>query len=210
MSKSISPANNVAFYIGEALASVFAQTFTDYEVIVINDGSPDTEELECALESYIGRTRYLKQENLGASAARNAGLRAATGEFIAFIDADHLWLPTYLAEQMNFIREHDCDLVCADALMFGDTPNAGRTYMEWLMGTAPPAGIFTFLELLSAERSLITSGVVARRELILEVGLFDEALRNAQDFDLWFPLPPNRAPLMYHNKVLVQYRCHAN
>src|SRR3989442_12450588 len=145
----IIPAYNVASYIGETLASVFAQTFTDYEVIVINDGSPDTEELEHALERYIGRTRYLKQENLGAGAARNVGVRAAKGEFIAFLDADDLWLPNYLEEQLRFIREHDCDLVCADAVMFGETPNAGRTYMEWLMETVPPAWIATFLELLS-------------------------------------------------------------
>ena len=207
---AIIPAYNVAPYIGETLASVFAQTFTDYEVIVINDGSPDTEELERALEPYFDRISYLKQENLGAGAARNVGVRAAKGEFIAFLDADDLWLPNYLEEQVRFIREHDCDLVCADALMFGETPNAGRTYMEWLMGTAPPAGTVTFLDLLSAERSLITSGVVARRELILEVGLFDEALRNAQDFDLWFRLARHGARLMYHKKVLLRYRCHAN
>ena len=206
----IIPAYNVASYIGETLASVFAQTFTDYEVIVINDGSPDTEALERALESCFDRISYLKQENLGAGAARNVGVRAAKGEFIAFLDADDLWLPNYLEEQMNFIREHDCDLVCADAVMFGETPHAGRTYMEWLMETAPSAGIVTFLDLLSAERSLITSGVVARRELILEVGLFDEALRNAQDFDLWLRLARHGARLMYHKKVLLQYRCHAN
>src|SRR5438128_908138 len=206
----IIPTYNVAAYIGETLASVFAQTFTDYEVIVINDGAPDTEELERALEPYFGCISYLKQENLGAGAARNVGVRAAKGEFIAFLDADDLWLPHYLEEQVRFIREHDCDLVCADAMMFGETPNAGRTYMEWLMETAPPAGIVTFLDLLSAERSLITSGVVARRELILEVGLFDEALRNAQDFDLWARLAHGGARLMYHRAVLLHYRGHSN
>ena len=69
------PAYNVAPYIGETLDSVFAQTFADYEVIVINDGSPDTEELERAIQPYQERIRYLSQKNSGASAARNAGLR---------------------------------------------------------------------------------------------------------------------------------------
>src|ERR1051326_4145131 len=81
----IIPAYNVAPYIGETLTSVFAQTFNGYEVILINDGSPDTEALELALEPYLSQVTYLKQANLGASAARNAGLQAASGEFIAFL-----------------------------------------------------------------------------------------------------------------------------
>src|SRR5882762_7560487 len=110
----IIPAYNVAPFIRETLASVFAQTFTDFEVIIINDGSPDSEEFELAIKPYRERIRYLKQENRGASAARNAGLRAAGGELIAFLDADDLWSPNYLAEQLKFMREQDCDLVCAD------------------------------------------------------------------------------------------------
>ncbi|HEY3028430.1 MAG TPA: glycosyltransferase family A protein [Pyrinomonadaceae bacterium] len=204
------PAYNVAPYIGETLDSVFAQTFTDYEVILVNDGSSDTDELERALEPYAGRLRYLTQENAGASVARNQGLRAARGEFIAFLDADDLWRPNYLEEQLKFLREHKCDLVCADAMIFGDSPDAGRTYMEWLMDAAPPAGEVTFLDLVRGERSLITSGIVARRKLILEVGLFDEALRNAQDFDLWLRLARHGARLAYHRRLLLRYRCRQN
>lgn len=200
------PAYSVAAYISETLESVFAQTFTDYEVIVINDGSPDTDELECAIEPYRKRIRYLTQENGGASAARNAGLRAANGKLIAFLDADDLWSPDYLEEQIKFITENNCDLACADAMIFGDSPDAGRTYMEAVMGTAPAYGEVTFIQLVSAERSLITSGVVARREPILEVGLFDLALRNAQDFDLWLRLARHGARLAYQRKVLLKYR----
>jgi glycosyltransferase involved in cell wall biosynthesis len=84
----------------------FRATFTDYEVIIVNDGSPDTEDLERALEPFRDRIRYFKQRNRGAGAARNVGLRAARGEFVAFLDADDLWLPNYLDEQMRFIQEH--------------------------------------------------------------------------------------------------------
>src|SRR2546428_17052 len=143
---------------------VASETFNDYEVIVINDGSPDTEEFERALQPFIDRINYIKQGNRGASAARNAGLRSARGEFIAFLDADDLWLSNYLEEQLKFIREHDCDLICADAIHFGNSPFAGRRYTEVLMPTAPPTGTITFLGLVSAEQSLITSGVVARRQ----------------------------------------------
>lgn len=203
----IIPAYNVASFICETLNSVFAQTFTDYEVILVNDGSLDTNELECAIEPYAGRLRYFKQENSGASVARNQGLQVAQGEFIAFLDGDDLWLPNYLEEQLKFLRQYNHDLVCADAMIFGDSPDAGPTYMESLMETAPPAGEVTFLDLVSSERSLITSGVVARRELIFEVGLFDETLRNAQDFDLWLRLARHGARLAYHRQVLLRYRC---
>lgn len=200
------PAYNAASYIAETLDSVFAQTFTDFEVIVVNDGSPDTEEFERAIKPYRERVHYIRQENGGASSARNAGLRAAEGEFIAFLDADDVWLPDYLAAQLEFIQKQDCDLACADAMISGDSPDAGKTYMETLMETAPAIGEVTFLQLVSAERSLITSGVVARRELILEVGLFDLALRNAQDFDLWLRLARHGARLCYQRRVLLEYR----
>lgn len=202
----IIPAYNVAPYIAETLQSVFAQTYTNYEVIVINDGSPDTEEFERAIEPYRERIEYLRQPNGGASAARNAGLRKSKGELIAFLDADDLWLPNYLEEQIKFITENNCDLACADAMIFGDSPDAGRTYMEAVMGTAPAHGEVTFIQLVSAERSLITSGVVARRVPILEVGLFDLSLRNAQDFDLWLRLARHGERLAYQRKVLLKYR----
>src|SRR5438045_2913818 len=110
----VMPAYKVAPYIGEALESVFEQTFTDYEVIVVNDGSPDTELFERALDPFMDRIIYMSQENRGVSVARNAGLRAARGEFVAFLDADDVWLPTYLQEQFAFMKQQDCDLVCAD------------------------------------------------------------------------------------------------
>jgi len=204
------PAYNAAPYIGETLDSVFEQTFTDYEVIVVNDGSPDAVELERALEPYMCRIRYIKQKNLGAGAARNEGLRAAQGEFVAFLDADDLWLPNYLEEQLKFIRENDFDLVCADAMHFGDSPLAGKTYMEAFMKTAPLVGEVSFLGLVSAEQSLITSGIVARRAPIIAVGLFDEGLRNSQDFDLWLRLVRHGGRLAYQRQLLLHYRCHEN
>lgn len=200
------PAYNVAPYIGETLRSVFAQTLTDYEVIVVNDGSPDTKQFELELQPFIDRLCYVKQENLGASAARNEGLRSAQGEFIAFLDADDLWLPSYLEEQINFISEHGCDLVCADSKILGDPARADKSFMDALMEFAPAIGRVTFLGLVSAEQCLITSGIVVRRQLVFDVGLFDEALRNAQDFDLWLRLAQHGAHLMYRRQALLCYR----
>src|SRR5712664_1570647 len=206
----IIPAYNVSPYIGETLDSVFAQTFADYEIIVINDGSPDTEEFECALKPFKERINYLKQDNRGASAARNTGLRAARGEFIAFLDADDLWLSNYLEEQIRFIREHDCDLVCADAEVFSNSSRDEKTYMEALMPDAPLTGEITFLARLGAAESLITSGVLVRRERVFEAGLFDEALYNSQDFDLWLRLARSGSRMAYQRRTLLRYRSRDN
>src|SRR2546423_11920715 len=98
-------AYNVAEYIGETLVSVFAQTFSDYEVIVINDGSEDEAELAAALAPYRERIVYRTQDNRGLAAARNAGIRAARGQYIAFLDADDLWEAEFLQKQIEFIEQ---------------------------------------------------------------------------------------------------------
>ena len=200
----IIPAYNIAKFIAEALNSVLAQTFTDYEIFVINDGSPDTEALEQALEPYLDRVVYLKQSNQGAGAARNAGLKAARGRYVAFLDGDDAWLPTHLSEQIGFLESGPgYDLVYADAEIFGGGPNNSRTCME----DNPSKGEVTFDSLLSSQCSVITSAVVARREPILKVGLFDEKLRNAQDFDLWLRLAKrDKAKMNYQHKVLARRR----
>ena len=203
----IIPAYNVAAYIGETLESVFEQTFTDFEVIVVNDGSPDTEQLEEAVQPYLDRVIYLKQENCGAGAARNAGLQVARGRLIAFLDADDIWLPNYLHEQIEFMNARECELVCADALLFCDDATEGRSYMGVLMNEAAAIDDVTFLQLVDARRSLITSGVVARRQSIIEIGFFDEGLRRGQDFDLWLRLALAGNRLSFQRQVLLKYRC---
>ena len=201
------PAYNIAPYIAETLDSVFAQTFTDFEVIVVNDGSTDTKAFECALRPYLDRIIYLRQENGGASVARNTGLKSARGEFVAFLDGDDVWLPNYLEEQMEFIRTRGCDLACADATFFGDSPNQAPTYMIAWMDDAPQTGDFGFLELVDAKRSVITSGVVARRQPVIEIGLFDPELRRGQDFDLWLRLACAGHRLSFQRQALLKYRC---
>ncbi|HWW75240.1 MAG TPA: glycosyltransferase family A protein [Pyrinomonadaceae bacterium] len=196
-------AYGVAPYIAETLDSVFAQTLSHFEVILVNDGSPDTPELERALAPYIRRLVYIAQENRGAGGARNTGLRAARAPLVAFLDGDDLWEPTYLEEQLRHVRESGLDLSYTDALLFGDSEQAGRTYME----IAPSDGPVNFLSLIRGECNVITSGVVASRAAVFDVGLFDETLRNAQDFDLWARLARRGARLGYQRRVLARYRC---
>src|SRR4051794_10243350 len=99
----IIPAYNSAAYIAEAVDSVLRQTFDDYEIVVVNDGSSDTDQLERVLREYdrcADRLIYLKQENRGPGGARNAGIRRARGRFVALLDSDAVWLPDFLAEQI--------------------------------------------------------------------------------------------------------------
>ena len=200
----IIPAYKVAPFIRETLDSVFAQSFTDFEVIVINDDSPDTAELEEALKNYGSAIVYLKQPNKGAGAARNFGLRVARGEFVAFLDGDDVWLPEFLAEQLRLIRSgKGYELAYADSINFGEGVSEEATNMA----SNPSHGEVTFVKLLRGECNVATSTVLALREPIMRVGCFDERFKNSQDFDLWLRLAKDaKARMTYQRKVLVRRR----
>jgi glycosyltransferase involved in cell wall biosynthesis len=199
------PAYNAARHIGEALDSVFAQTFNDYEVIVVNDGSPDTVELEKLLQHHMHRIVYIRQQNNGPGGARNAAIMRSTGEYIAFLDSDDKWLPEHLADMMNVLRgDPTLDLVYADAVNFGDPTLAGRTSMEM----NPPEGVPNFESLIEEKCSVICSCAVARRQALIEVGMFDENLTHGEDFDLWLRLAYRGARIDYLRKIHSQRRIH--
>jgi glycosyltransferase involved in cell wall biosynthesis len=186
----VTPAYNVSQYIAEALDSVFAQTFPDFEVLVNNDGSPDTPALEAILARYTDpRLVYVKNDvNKGISGARNACIHAARGEFVAFLDGDDKWKPEYLSRMVATMRvDPGLSVLYSDCIPFGPTPFAGRTHMSMRPSIRPVT-----LEALMTERATpITSCVMVRRQALLEVGMFDETLRYVEDFDLWCRLAAN-------------------
>jgi glycosyltransferase involved in cell wall biosynthesis len=200
----IIPAYNVSIYIAEALSSVFVQDFNSYEVIVINDGSTDTPELERELEPFRDRINYICQNNRGIAAARNAALRVARGELIALLDADDVWMEGKLTEQLAFMREGGYDMVYADALLFGEAPwSEGTTFMD----RSPSDGPVTLNSLLDIRVTVVVSTVIMRKDLVEQVGSFDEEDRNmTEDFDLWLRLANAGARIGYQRKVLAKYR----
>jgi glycosyltransferase involved in cell wall biosynthesis len=199
------PAYNCAAYIAEALGSVFAQTFKEFEVIVVNDGSPDTLELERALEPYRARLVYLRQENRGVSAARNTGLRAARAPLVAFLDADDLWEPFYLEEQVGAMREDPALAVrYPNTLIFGDVPEAGKTFMD-----VNPSEGEASIEALLTQRCTVGNSVMARRDCVVGAGMFDEGLKRSEDFDLWLRILARGGRVGYTRKVLARYRRYA-
>lgn len=201
----IIPAYNMAGYIGESLASVWAQTFTDFEVIVVNDGSPDTEALEAALAPWRERIVYLTQPNAGPSRARNTALRAARGEYVSLLDADDQWTPDHLAVQMEILLSRpEVDVVYPNGVIFGDSPIAGREHREF----CPSVGEVTFRSLAAGECNVMVN-ITARRRAVEQAGLFDEELRWCEDFDLWLRMAHQGSRFVYHSRVLVRVRRHA-
>jgi hypothetical protein len=198
----IIPAYNVTNYIGDALNSVLAQTFTDYEVIVINDGSLDSEALERTLVPYMSRIVYLRQENQGVSAARNRGILSARGTFLAFLDGDDTWLPHYLDVQVSRIQaDPTIDVLYPNVVMFGESSEAGEEFMT----ICPSRGEVTFESLVLQECN-VSNCSIARRDTIIRAGLFDEALRCVEDFDLWLRVIKLGCRITYHRDVLARYR----
>jgi len=177
----IIPAYNTATLIPACLNSVFAQAYSDFEAIVVNDGSPDTPELEKALAPYLDRIVYVQQQNKRAAGARNTAIRQASGEYLAFLDSDDVWLPDHLASQMKLFRQDPAlGLVYADSLVVGDPKHTWR-FME----RCPSRGPATF-DALAVERCQIpVSTVVARTSAIVKAGLFDENLQCFDDYDMW-------------------------
>lgn len=197
------PAYRVTAYIAEALESVFQQTFTDHEVIVVNDGCPETEALEIVLQPYFSRIRYFKQEqNAGAAAARNAGIEAALSPYVAFLDGDDRWDPHYLEIQLGMFRDDPAlDVVYGNARIFGSSPDAGRLAMDLL----PSRGQVTFASLISMRCNVCISSTV-RREMLLRVGMFDVKQQRCEDFDLWLRIAKAGGKFAYHQQVVLHYR----
>lgn len=197
----IIPSYKTADLIAACLDSVFAQTFTDFEAIVVNDGSPDTPELEKVMQPYFLREKdrivYIKQENKRAAGARNNAIRQARGEWVAFLDSDDTWLPTHLAGQMKLVAEDPAlDLVYANALLITD-PGHDQEFME----KCPSNGRATFDALIVERCQIPISTVVARRQRLIDVGLFDEKLARCDDYDLWVRTAFSGAKIGYSREV---------
>ncbi len=177
----IIPTYNRAALVQEAVASVLAQTWREFELIVVDDGS--TDDTPEALAPYASRIRLLRRESRGGvSAARNAGMAAARGEWLAFLDSDDLWLPEKLARQMAYLAAHPEQLWC-------------QTEETWVRRGVrlkqPPThrkiGGRIFFQ--SLERCMVSpSAVILHRRLLEEHGGFDENLPAAEDYDLWLRL----------------------
>lgn len=178
------PAYNADWCVAKAIDSVLGQQDgADFEVLVVDDGSTDG--TAAVLARYGDAIRVLRQRNLGLSAARNAGLRAARGEFVAFLDADDWWLPGKLGRQLVLMRSRTEVGFCSTAARVEDPDGC-------LLNLWPAArwqGSF-LVHLFGSAADVAGSGsaVMARRALFDRVGGFDESLRSLEDIDMWMRL----------------------
>ncbi len=173
----IIPTYNRAWALAEAIDSVLAQNYKNFELIVIDDGSTDnTSDL---IDGYSGKLTLIRQENAGVSAARNRGIESSRGDFIAFLDSDDTWLPQKLSRQMDFMGRYPEALIC-------------QTQEIWIRNNTrvnprschkKPSGMI--FESSLALCLVSPSAVMMKKNLFDKVGLFDERLPACEDYDLW-------------------------
>jgi glycosyltransferase involved in cell wall biosynthesis len=194
------PTYGHAKYILQTIDSVFSQTYRDYEVIVINDGSPDnTEEI---LQDLINcnSIQYVKQSNQGVAAARNNGISIAKGKYIALLDDDDIWPEDKLAWQVGMMSE-DTTVVGGISMSFGKNSFAeeGKETDE--------VKVINFFDLFDGNPFISPGQVLVSRSALREVGGFDSNIWGSDDYDMWMKLA-KIGPLLRRSKVALHYRVH--
>ena len=204
----IIPVYNSSKYLSETIDSVLSQTYQDFEIVTVDDGSTDSskEIIEKFIEKNPDKIKYIYQSNKGIAGARNTGIRNAKGEFIALLDADDKWHPQRLEDEVKVIESSkDIGLVHADMQNISDTgqmlsiPKREKKYLS--------GNIFEPLFLREAEIDALT--VLFRKECCDKVGLFDEdpICMGVDDRDLWLRIS-RQYKIQYVDKVLAYYRVH--
>jgi len=200
----IVPSYNAAVYLPFAIESVIAQTYPDWEIVIVDDGSADN--TRSVVDSFRhrlqDRLRYIHQPNLGLSAARNTGIRAVRGEYIAMLDADDVWLPHRLARAVPVLDgDPETGLVHARVVRIdvqGTVTGQLKVEPEYLSGRIA-RDIYTRLA------HIVCPTVMFRKSCLETAGWFDEAMHATEDRDLWFRIAL-RYKIAYIDEVLAQYR----
>ena len=197
------PVWNGERYLKQAIESILAQDFVDFELIVIDDGSTDRSAEIVSAFAHDPRVALHKQANAGVVAARNAGLRLAQAEFVAFLDADDIALPGRLVKQVAYLRAHpETAVIGSNISYFSDDDGVIRT-QKFPFGTARVAIA------LETGNPLAQPSVMLRKALAIDAGGYREAFRfGAEDYDLWLRLA-EKHPLDNLPEVLTLYRIHA-
>jgi len=196
----IIPTYNSARYLVEAVDSVLAQTYKDFEILVIDDGS--TDETESLMGNYGAAVRYIHQENEGVSAARNRGIDDSLGRYVAFLDADDTWLPNKLERQMSALKAHGEYRVC-----YSDFIAVTWDLKPLAVKRIDPEGEALADLLLRGNVVGSICTVVCERSLFELAGGFDSSLSQCADWDMWVRLAC-LTDFLYLDERLVTYRKH--
>ena len=196
------PLYNKEHYIEATIQSVLNQTCTDFEVLVVDDGSRDNS-LALARKFESERVRIIPQENQGVSVARNTGILNAQGEFICFLDADDEWRPDYLAtiDELTVKYPESAIFVTAYAVNMGNGKINYSTRLEPETGCLPSY----WLTLAKGYDFVWTSATTMRRDTLMEAGLFKPGEKIGQDLDMWARVARINPRVAYSNHICVNY-----
>ncbi len=198
------PTYNNAILLGDALKSVFAQTYRIFEVIVVDDGS--TDDTASVLQSLIEQDliRYIYQQKQGVSAARNRGIVEASGRYIAFLDSDDLFEPAKLDIQVKYLQDHpEAGLVHSGFTKFDNAGyDLGYRDPSWFSGMIYPQILLYWTTLMAVDTVLVP------KKVFDVVGFFDTTLSMGEDLDLWRRIA-RKYPFGFINKSLARVRVHA-
>lgn len=197
------PTYNYGHFIDEAVQSVLNQSFRDFEIIVVDDGSTDN--TNALLARHSEHIRYVRQTNSGVSAARNRGIKEARGKFIAFLDADDYWLPEKLLEQLK---------------VFDDHPDVGMVYSLFYFFESETHSIIGYKPIIECHRGFVLKEMfvscmvgsptpLIKRKVFDEVGPFKEELRGTEDYEMWLRICAHYK-LDFVPKYLAMYRVHSS
>jgi len=194
----IIPTYNRMTYVCTAIDSVLAQTYKDYEIIVVDDGSK--EDIKGLLSKYGDKIRYIYQENKGLSGARNTGIRNMKGEWAAFLDDDDIWYPSKLQIQMDYIKENpEIDMVSTKADVIDMQGNK-------LNKVKPMSEVELHFEGLLEGNHVVIPSALVKKSSLEHYGGFDEQLRCCEDYEIWLRMTAQNAKIAYIDQALIQYR----
>ena len=200
----IIPNYNNRRFIAESVESVLQQSYKNVELIVVDDGSTDSSLLE--LDKYLPRIKIIRQLNSGVAAARNAGILSSTGEFIAFLDSDDVWLPEKLKKQMKILLESSLDLVyCGGKELKNDTVT-GITFLPEYEGN-----LYDYYKKFPTKAIILLGGstVVFKKSLLTKVGIFNTAVpAPTEDLDFFRRMSKTGIRVGYSSEQLILYRTH--
>ena len=193
----IIPCFRQAHFLGQAIESVLAQTYPHYEIVVVDDGSPDD---PIQVVKRYSSVRYLRQANRGLPAARNSGIQASTGQYLVFLDADDRLLPNHLQANLKAFQEHpDAGFVCGDYRWFG----AEGT---WHVHDCRPSPDH-YATLLRYNFIGPPHVVMFKRQVIEKVGGFREDLPSSEDQEIYLRIARDH-PIYCHHEIIAEYRRH--
>lgn len=204
----IMPAYNAAKFIAESINSVIAQTYTHWELIIVDDGSED--DLKIIVEKFSDkdtRIKYVYQQNSKQGKARNTGIENAKGELIAFIDADDIWKPQLLEKQIELITSTGADLVFSNIIIIDKEGN--MTDEHPIVSAEKLEGI-SGIKILLQKNIIAVTTVVAKKDAIIKAGGFktSDKLQYAEDYDLWLRMLANGNRFWCNQSILAFYRKH--